>query len=664
MTADSIKIPQTLYRKCEVRKGTVDKETRTVPMSFSSETPVRRTTETGDIYNEILDHATDSVIIGRLASGSAPLLMHHDPKDQVGVVDSARLDGKVGRCQVRFSSSTRGQEIMKDVDEGIRGATSVGYQVHSMDQDEDDPEDDEGVPNYRCRWEPIEVSLESIPADHTVGANRNLQTQPQISVPIKRKAPKIMITQTRSRQLTADGAGGNGISLTPEEIQTRVDETVKKDRLRVADILGYAKQYERKDSPGEFAEQARAYVADPAKTADDFLKIIIEKRTNAKPIPAAAMHDGIIGMNDRETQQFSILKAIRELSDNKGRGSLSGLEKEASEAALKRSGRGLEGPLGFCIPEDVVRSKFRGEGWQRKAMTRDMQAGVFSQGGAFVETEVLGSSLIELLRNKMQVVNAGATTMAGLRNNVAIPRQTAASTAYWLSEISAVSESDQTLQQLLLTPHRLAATTNYSNLLLAQATLDAEAFVRMDLMKQLALAKDLAAYSGSGGAQPIGIFNTTGVGTTSWTSGAPTWAQAVGFETTVAAANADFGALAYIVSAQGRGILKQTPKISSSAFPIYIWEAPIDASKSSEGEGTINGYRALATNQLNTALNGNKSVFGNWEDLVIADWEGWQVIVDPYTLATQQEIRIVIFNFTDIGIRHPGSFCYSTNSLV
>jgi HK97 family phage major capsid protein len=181
----------------------------------------------------------------------------------------------------------------------------------------------------------------------------------------------------------------------------------------------------------------------------------------------------------------------------------------------------------------------------------------------------------------------------------------------------------------------------------------------------LAIAKDLAALSGTGGAQPIGIINTTGVGIQAVTEGTPTWAQVVGFESIVAGANADFGALAYVVSAQGRGVLKQTPKAGATGpFPIYMWENPIDAARASEGEGTVNGYRALATNQLNTATNGDKVIYGNWEDVIIADWEGWEVLVDPYTLSRNGEIQVTIFNFTDIGIRHPGSFCYSPGPLV
>jgi len=67
---------------------------------------------------------------------------------------------------------------------------------------------------------------------------------------------------------------------------------------------------------------------------------------------------------------------------------------------------------------------------------------------------------------------------------------------------------------------------------------------------------------------------------------------------------------------------------------------------------------------LNTALNGDKMIFANWEDLLFADWEGWEVLVNPYSLDREGEVRITIFNFYDIGIRHTGSFCASNGSVI
>jgi HK97 family phage major capsid protein len=664
MAAETVKIPSTLYREFQVKKGTVDKENRTVPMSFSSELPVRRMTEDNEPYNEILDHNPSSVKLDRLASGAAPLLMHHDPKDQVGVIKSVKIgDDKRGSCQAQFSRSARGEEVMNDVEDGIRGSTSVGYQVHSMDQDEDEPEDSEGVPNYRCSWEPLEVSLESIPADHTVGANRN-QSTTSVSVPIKRKTPKIMITRTRV--LAATATEGGGTVITDEDVKARVAEAKKTDKLRVTTILGLSRQFAGKVQ--NIDKMAREAI-DNDKSEDEFTRMLLQGMTNVIPIGIAAATDSSIGMSRKEVEKYSIRKAIFSLSTPDRSGKLDGLEKECHEAALKTMGRNLSGPTGFFIPQDVIQTRFQPAGWGAGRQTRDMQAGIFPLGGALVETEVDGAALIEVLRNKMFVVKAGARTLGGLKANVAIPRQSGTTTAYWLGEIQPTPESDLALQQLLLTPHRLAGNSVYSNLLLIQESVDVEMLIRSDITAQLALAKDLAALSGTGGAQPIGIINTTGVGTMSFTSGTPTLAQIISMESIVAAANADMGELAYMLSTAGRGVLKQTPLLPGaggvgSAFPAFFWNKPMDSNDAKQGIGEVNGYPAYATNQLNTALNGNKAIFGNWNDLIIADWAGWEVLVDPYTYSKNSEVQVTVSSFTDIGIRHPGSFVYSTNSLV
>jgi len=72
--------------------------------------------------------------------GGAALLMDHDPRDQIGVVEECRCDSdKTGRAMVRFSRSTRGQEVFQDVQDGIRQNVSVGYAVHRYE--EMDPKD-------------------------------------------------------------------------------------------------------------------------------------------------------------------------------------------------------------------------------------------------------------------------------------------------------------------------------------------------------------------------------------------------------------------------------------------------------------------------------------------------------------------------------------------
>ncbi len=57
----------------------------------------------------------------------------------------------------------------------------------------------------------------------------------------------------------------------------------------------------------------------------------------------------------------------------------------------------------------------------------------------------------------------------------------------------------------------------------------------------------------------------------------------------------------------------------------------------------------------------NTVVFGNWNDLLLAQWTGSQVVVDPYTLAGQGQIRIVMQTLVDHAVRHTKSFALSTN---
>lgn len=75
-----------------------------------------------------------------------------------------------------------------------------------------------------------------------------------------------------------------------------------------------------------------------------------------------------------------------------------------------------------------------------------------------------------------------------------------------------------------------------------------------------------------------------------------------------------------------------------------------------------NGYTAVASLQVPSATN---VLFGNWGDLILADWaDGFDVTVDPYSLATTGSVRVVILHLCDSGLRHAASFAISTNAIT
>lgn len=152
-------------RELRIDSRAIDEAARTVELAFSSEAPVERWWG-----REILDHGAKAVRLGRMRDG-APLLLDHRTGQQIGVIESARIDAdRVGRALVRFSRGPLGEEIFQDVRDGIRSKVSVGYMIHEMVLESSK----DGEDTYRITdWEPIESSIVSIPADPTVGVGRS-----------------------------------------------------------------------------------------------------------------------------------------------------------------------------------------------------------------------------------------------------------------------------------------------------------------------------------------------------------------------------------------------------------------------------------------------------------------------------------------------------------
>ena len=117
------------FRSSEVREEYIDADARTVKLALTSEAPVSRS-----FGLEILDHSSDSIDSSFMSSGRAPLLLNHDQREQIGVVEKFYLDSDQKRtiAEVRFGRSALAEETFQDVREGIKGNVSVGYQIQDM----------------------------------------------------------------------------------------------------------------------------------------------------------------------------------------------------------------------------------------------------------------------------------------------------------------------------------------------------------------------------------------------------------------------------------------------------------------------------------------------------------------------------------------------------
>jgi HK97 family phage major capsid protein len=139
-------------------------------------------------------------------------------------------------------------------------------------------------------------------------------------------------------------------------------------------------------------------------------------------------------------------------------------------------------------------------------------------GGALVGPPVFGE-LIDILRNNEAFLAAGAREI-GMppTGRITFPRQTDVSTAYWVGESDAVTESQATVGDLVLTAKKLAALCRIPNELFRFASVGVEQFVRDDIAKVLSLQMDLTFLESPGSAyKPKGLLYYTGI--TSHTAG-------------------------------------------------------------------------------------------------------------------------------------------------
>jgi len=159
------------FRSVQIRAETINQDSRTLELAFSSEVPCERW-----FGAEILSHDAKAIRMGRMASGSAPLLADHENSidSQIGVVESVSVGSdRVARAMVRFAKTDDAEEVYQKVLDGIVRNVSVGYVVHSARLVETSKS---GIDTFLIDdWEPLEISLVAVPADATVGVGRSFE---------------------------------------------------------------------------------------------------------------------------------------------------------------------------------------------------------------------------------------------------------------------------------------------------------------------------------------------------------------------------------------------------------------------------------------------------------------------------------------------------------
>ena len=240
-----------------------------------------------------------------------------------------------------------------------------------------------------------------------------------------------------------------------------------------------------------------------------------------------------------------------------------------------------------------------------------------------VETEFKG--LLEPLYADSVISNLGITIYNGLPAGDFKVSAMGKGAAAWADETGVATESKNTFSHVTLQPKRISAQLSYSKQFLAQDTIGAEAAIRRDIYNALVakIQSTMLSADASGANKPAGIFN--GVTAKNISS----YAELCDVEATVDDSNVK-GERKYLMSNKAKAILRCMPKSSLTT------ELVLDGND-------IDGTPVIANSDVPTT----QYAYGDFSNIVMGTWGNVDLIIDPYTLAAENSVRIVVNAFVD-----------------
>lgn len=316
----------------------------------------------------------------------------------------------------------------------------------------------------------------------------------------------------------------------------------------------------------------------------------------------------------RKMGKFSLLKAINDIANNRQ------LDERALEVVnqgiteMRKAGQNYSGQIQLPLEERAT-----------------VQASVEGQGAETVAEDLL--NILEPLRAKLVLAQAGASYMTGLVGNISIPAYSG-SQVTWEGETASAKDGAGTFTEVKLEPHRLTAYIDLSKQFLIQDSVSAEEMLKRDIVNAIANKLE-ATILGSETIvnAPEGLLNGVVAD-----SEAITYEDIVAMETELEEANVR-GDIKFVVSPSAKAKLKTT-KLDAGSGKFAM-----------EGN-EVNGYPVLCT----SAVAGKGVIYGNFNDLVIGQWGGIDLTVDPYTQAANGKVRLVINAYFDAKPRRAESF--------
>lgn len=311
-----------------------------------------------------------------------------------------------------------------------------------------------------------------------------------------------------------------------------------------------------------------------------------------------------------EKRNFSLLNAIRAIAENRSLDPIAQAVVLEGQNEMRSRSLSLVGQI--QLPSN----------YEERAIT------VQSEGQDVVATnlmDVMGS-----LKAKNVLVKAGARVLENLRGDVQFPLSSSANCS-WEGETTETPTSDLTFTHVKLSPKRLSCVVDVSKQFLLQDSASAEQVIREEILSAInsKLEKTVLDSEQGTNTKPEGIFYNNGAPLTEVSK----FADITNLEAEVENANVD-GRVVYLLSAKAKAGFRNMSKSDKN----LVYE-----------NGTIDGTESMSTSNIKD----KNFAYGDFSNVVIANWGNLDLTVDPMTKASSGLVRLVVNFYCDVKTLRP-----------
>lgn len=258
----------------------VDTDSRTVELSFSSETPYGRW-----FGDEILCHDEECINLERFNNGLGTVLFNHDRDAVVGHITKVWLEDNRGKALVRFDTDEQSETIFQKVQSGTLQGVSVGYAINRYEvlEDEDTKSTNgrfNGPAYVVTDWEPLEISIVSVPADPTVGVGRSAE---EIHTSIDTQEDNTRMDQEKNLEVQEVKSAPVETGLTQADLQKAMEQ----ERKRTSEITAMFRDFDVEGADeaivlGKSVEEAREMVMDQLRARNKGVSVTMGEAESDK----------------------------------------------------------------------------------------------------------------------------------------------------------------------------------------------------------------------------------------------------------------------------------------------------------------------------------------------------------------------------------------------